>query len=81
MHGNEKNNCLRESSRMRTLLACESSEQPSTASIPHIVMIKRVFEETKKKPKREEDWIKCEEDKEKKKTRKTRCKECGITNT
>ena len=31
-----KNHCLRESSRTRTLLAWESSEQPSTASIPHI---------------------------------------------
>lgn len=79
MHENEKNNCLRESSRMRTLLACESSEQPSTASMPHIVMIYKGF---CLKRERKKDWIKCEEDKEKKKkTRKTRCKECGITNT
>ena len=30
--------CLRESSRTRTLLAWDESEQPSTASMPHIVI-------------------------------------------
>lgn len=32
-----RDDCLRESSRTRTLLAWDSSEQPNTARIPHIL--------------------------------------------
>lgn len=43
----QENNCLRESSNTRTLLAREGSEQPRTASIPHIVVYVLYDNETK----------------------------------